>query len=86
VKAGAAFGEKSFSVPGVGAYDIKDLASNKTVGLAGRLVDLSDKWTKQVPGPGSYKTLDLLDKNLKSQLSKYESARSHKFSKEENCG
>jgi len=71
VKAGSAFVQKSFVVPGVGSYDVKEPLSSQSVGFAGRLADFSDKWAKEVPGPGSYKTLELLDKNRKVQLSKY---------------
>lgn len=58
-------------MPAVGSYDIKEPTSRKKIGFSGRHVDLADKWIKQVPGPGSYRTLDLLDKNLKAQISKY---------------
>jgi len=46
-------------------------------------MDLSDKWKLSVPGPGAYKTLELLDNNLKSKISKFESCKSGKFGKGE---
>lgn len=53
------------------------------ISLSGRVPDLTDKWIKEVPGPGTYKTYELLDKNLKSNISKFESIRTGKFSKGE---
>jgi hypothetical protein len=47
------------------------------------VADLSTKWTDQVPGPGTYKTMELLDKNLKSNVSKFASCRTGRFSKGE---
>ena len=38
--------------------------------MGNRLVSLDDKWGKQVPGPGNYETLQILDKNLKSHNSR----------------
>ncbi len=68
------FGEKPFKVPGPGNYHAKynyvDEASPK-VSLASRHLDVSDKWALSVPGPGSYKTIELLDKNLKSNVSRF---------------
>ena len=45
-------------------------------------MDLTEKWIKSVPGPGSYKTLDLIDKDS-SSISKYGSPKGTKFSKNE---
>ncbi len=55
----------------------------KKVSLSGRIPDLSDKWIKGVPGPGAYKTFDLLDKNLKSNISKFSNIKTGKFGKGE---
>lgn len=79
VKNVSAFGEKPFMVPGVGNYSIKDSKSNQTISFSSRVVDLSEKWIREVPGPGTYNTLELLDKNLKSQNSKFHNGRSQKF-------
>lgn len=80
------FGEKPFVVPGVGSYAIKEPKSHQTVSFHSRVADLSDKWIREVPGPGTYQTLELIDKNLKSSISKFGNARSQKFSKEECRG
>lgn len=53
------------------------------IGISGRFPDLSDKWIREVPGPGAYKTMDLLDKNMKSNISKFGSVRAGRFSKGE---
>jgi len=80
------FGEKPFVVPGVGSYLIREPKNNQTISLSGRVPDLSEKWIRQVPGPGTYKTLELIDKNLKSNNSRFGNARSQKFSKAETRG
>ena len=66
-------------VPGVGNYSIKDTKSNQTISFSSRVVDLTEKWIREVPGPGTYDTLELLDKNLRSQNSKFGNGRSQKF-------
>ncbi len=83
VRAVSVFDTKSSSAPGPGAYNVKEPQSKQTVGLSGRVVDLSDKWIREVPGPGAYKTMDLLDKNMKSNVSKFGSCRTGRFSKGE---
>lgn len=84
IKAVSTFGEKSFIVPGVGSYAIKEPESHRTISFSGRSIDLSEKWIRQVPGPGTYETLELLDKNLKSLNSKFHNGRSQRFSKCDN--
>lgn len=51
------FGEKPFVVPGVGSYQVKDPKTSQTISFSGRAIDLSEKWIRQVPGPGTYETL-----------------------------
>lgn len=58
---------------------MKHIESKSKVLIASRLADHSDKWVLSVPGPGAYKTLDLLDKNMKSSLAKYSSVAYGKF-------
>lgn len=86
VKAVSVFDERSFKVPGPGSYEAKDLRSQQKVSLSGRMADLSSKWIREVPGPGAYKTAELLDKNLKSAVSKFGSCRAGRFSKGEEHG
>jgi hypothetical protein len=83
VKVGSVFDTRNSHAPGPGAYNVKPSESKQTIGLSGRVADLSDKWIKEVPGPGQYKTMDLLDKNMKSNISKFGSARTGRFSKGE---
>jgi uncharacterized protein YktB (UPF0637 family) len=66
-------------VPGPGTYDAKEPSSKQQVAISGRLPDLSNKWIKDVPGPGTYKTMELLDKNLKSNISKFQSCKTGRF-------
>lgn len=54
MKAVSAFGEKPFMVPGVGSYTIKEQKNNQTINISSRAVDLTEKWMRKVPGPGSY--------------------------------
>jgi hypothetical protein len=49
--------------------------------LSGRLNDLSNKYIESVPGPGTYQTIDLLNKNLKANVSRFPSPSSAKFGK-----
>jgi hypothetical protein len=56
------------------------------VGLSGRFADLSTKWINEVPGPGTYKTMELLDKNLKSNISKFQSCKTGIFGRGEERG
>lgn len=48
--------------------------------IAGRTVDHSDKWQLEVPGPGAYKTLELVNKQLKSPISNIPNCKTGKFS------
>ncbi len=79
VKAVSTFDERSSKGPGPGAYHVKEPTSQQKVSFSGRLADLSDKWALSVPGPGAYKTLELLDKNRKSNLSKFGNSPTVKF-------
>lgn len=83
VRAVSVFNTSGAKGPGPGAYDAKEPLSRQRVILASRVKDLSNKWINEVPGPGTYKTLELLDKNCKPNLSKFESCRVASFSKGE---
>ena len=86
VRAVSVFNTNGAKGPGPGAYDAKKPLSRQRVILASRVKDLSNKWINEVPGPGAYKTLELLDKNCRSNLSKFESCRAGRFGKGEERG
>ena len=86
VRAVSVFNTNGAKGPGPGSYDAKEPLSRQRVILASRVKDLTNKWINEVPGPGTYKTLELLDKNYKSNLSNFSSSRAARFSKGEERG
>jgi len=48
------FDEKKPRAPGPGTYDLAEEMGQNKVSLSGRLIDLTEKWIRRVPGPGQY--------------------------------
>lgn len=59
------------TMPAPGAYNPSFREKQLKYSMRQRIQDHSDKWTKQVPGPGTYSTSDLFNEQGRNFVSKY---------------
>jgi hypothetical protein len=67
-------------IPAPGAYNLALKEPQIKYSMRAKLQDHTDKWIKQVPGPGTYNAVDPINEECKNFVAKYETAPSAKFS------
>ena len=67
------FNLKNFKVPGPQDYNpnYSTIDGTPQYSIGTKLKDLSKKWIKSVPGPGSYSTIELVKNNDKILVSNF---------------
>ena len=72
--------------PNPTSYKPEVYYNTRSFSMAKKLEFDTEKWIKQVPGPGNYQRLDLTNNKNEKRISKYLSAPTSKFSLDQRKG